>query len=367
MEVGCGEAGDMIGAAGKQAADFENSANELYLAIQDNSHDERGNEEPHRRREMKEIDTLTAVGNETQQEHQLGRRVEAKRNLTTEEQDNGMKWSPIKRVGHKRPLEELEEGEVDSTEERAEDDDSEGEREEEEESEEEFEAEEGGHLWGESGLAKEPVVGQLSGALGTPNKMDDRNKERPGPNGQGTVVGMVGMVAGTGTHRAGEVDAIVYPEFGHLDKENPCPEAGHAAASRELHARYSSIASHRGKKANHTTDTEMTHAGGIELSLEPGSKRVETTTEIIRETQFHQSNRNIYNDILASIGLDSPTTSQGRSRGGGVSNHEYGQDLQRVSTPIRNSASSLIALGKYVLTPRQGRLWDAHNKSPLGG
>lgn len=45
--------------------------------------------------------------------------------------------------------------------------------------------------------------------------------------------------------------------------------------------------------------------------------------------------------------------------------HEQG--MQGVSTPIRNSASSLIAMGKQVLTPRQGRIWETRNKSPLGG
>ena len=89
--------------------------------------------------------------------------------------------------------------------------------------------------------------------------------------------------------------------------------------------------------------------------------------EVILETQLHPSNRNtgnVYKEIVASIGLDSPTPSQdiGRWDGNIVSPR-----AQHVSTPIRNSASSLVALGKHVFTPRQGRIWKFRSRSRLGG
>ena len=37
-----------------------------------------------------------------------------------------------------------------------------------------------------------------------------------------------------------------------------------------------------------------------------------------------------------------------------------------VNTPIHNSATNLIALGKHVLTPGQEKKWEFRNKSPLG-
>ena len=86
--------------------------------------------------------------------------------------------------------------------------------------------------------------------------------------------------------------------------------------------------------------------------------------EVIPETQAWHLNGNgkMFKEILASIGLDSPTAS-----------HELGGHSQRGSpgihhgnTPIRNSAESLIALGKHMFTPRQGKSWEDRNKGPLG-
>ena len=96
----------------------------------------------------------------------------------------------------------------------------------------------------------------------------------------------------------------------------------------------------------------------------PGTGHV----EVIMETQLNEVIRksNIYNDIMASIGLDSPTPSQD-SRGGVVNNGRHGQEIFEDNTPIRNSAANLIALGRHMLTPRQGRIWEHRNKSPLGG
>lgn len=76
--------------------------------------------------------------------------------------------------------------------------------------------------------------------------------------------------------------------------------------------------------------------------------------EIILETQFnsiHRNNRHIYKDILVMIGLDSPTTSQETMSTYDNDDHNQDQGMQVANTPIRNSATSLIALGKHVLTP----------------
>ena len=90
-----------------------------------------------------------------------------------------------------------------------------------------------------------------------------------------------------------------------------------------------------------------------------------STLEVILETQLNHNNRdNVYKDIMASIGLDSPTPSHDQREGEDLNNSPRGQVM---STPIRNSASSLIALGKHVMTPRQGRIWDLRNKSILEG
>lgn len=37
---------------------------------------------------------------------------------------------------------------------------------------------------------------------------------------------------------------------------------------------------------------------------------------------------------------------------------DQGRERSLVDTPIRNSASNLIALGQHILTPRQGRMWN---------
>ena len=120
-----------------------------------------------------------------------------------------------------------------------------------------------------------------------------------------------------------------------------------------------------GKQANNSNDIEVANVEEVVLDMGDTTHHMDLTTEVIRETQFHPNNRNIYNDILASIGLDSPTNSQDVRRG--IGNKDYDHFGQVVSTPIRNSASSLIALGKHVLTPKQGRIWETHRKSPLGG
>jgi hypothetical protein len=74
----------------------------------------------------------------------------------------------------------------------------------------------------------------------------------------------------------------------------------------------------------------------------------------------------IYNDILASIGLNSTTLSS-KSKGiidNNDPNHTLGAQL--VSIPIHNNVTSLTTLGKYVLLSGQGKIWKFRSKSPLG-
>ena len=81
-------------------------------------------------------------------------------------------------------------------------------------------------------------------------------------------------------------------------------------------------------------------------------------SEVIRETQLppkitHQGS--LYKDIMASIGLDSPNTSTESRR------MEANRGEALGDTPIRNSASSLIALGQHVLNSKQERFWKGDN------
>lgn len=102
------------------------------------------------------------------------------------------------------------------------------------------------------------------------------------------------------------------------------------------------------------------------LTLQP--IRGAAPTEVIPETQLVQINDRgkIYKEILASIGLESPTTSQEIRNKYNEMDHNHDQGFQVVTTPIRNSATNLIAIGKHVLTPWQGKMWELRNKSPLG-
>ena len=85
--------------------------------------------------------------------------------------------------------------------------------------------------------------------------------------------------------------------------------------------------------------------------------------EVILETQLTSLNvkGKVYKEILASIGIGSPTPSHD-TRGNLVMEE---QGLQQVNTPIRNSAANLMALGKHVFTPRQSRSWEGRKKIPF--
>lgn len=90
---------------------------------------------------------------------------------------------------------------------------------------------------------------------------------------------------------------------------------------------------------------------------EASSSHPNIAPETIWETQpLPRSKGSMYKDIMASIGLDSPNTSTKSIR---KEVREHNQVAQLVDTPIRNSASSLMALGKHNLTPRQRSIWNA--------
>lgn len=92
--------------------------------------------------------------------------------------------------------------------------------------------------------------------------------------------------------------------------------------------------------------------------------------KIIFETQLNPCNRNkgnTYKDIMANIGLDSPTSSREERGREDIDENNQGVGGQLINTPIRSSAASLMALGQHVLTQRQGRMWEFRSKSPLGG
>lgn len=97
----------------------------------------------------------------------------------------------------------------------------------------------------------------------------------------------------------------------------------------------------------------MINVEGPEPRLEPPHPAWVLPPEMIYETQLNWTNRDIYNDDLASIGIDSPNIYKETQRG---MDYNQSQEKQLDNTPIRNSANSLMALGKYVLTPRQARI-----------
>lgn len=65
---------------------------------------------------------------------------------------------------------------------------------------------------------------------------------------------------------------------------------------------------------------------------------------------------------MASIGLDSSTPSHEIRTG---EDNNIDSRVHLITTPIYNSATSLIVHGKRILTPRQGRIRELRNKSPL--
>ena len=88
-------------------------------------------------------------------------------------------------------------------------------------------------------------------------------------------------------------------------------------------------------------------------------------SEVVVETQLTNNARakgNMCNTIMASIGLGSTTPTLyrgGEGRHIGIDAH---MEAQLINTP-----SSLKALGKIAITPKQGKYWELRNKSPLGG
>lgn len=94
---------------------------------------------------------------------------------------------------------------------------------------------------------------------------------------------------------------------------------------------------------------------------------------IIPETQFTSYGKeegkvkrgSAYKAILASVRLDSPTSSQETWCG---ERNQPNQELVNylMNTPIRKSAASAVALGQHRLSPKQGMIWKSKGISPLG-
>ena len=105
-----------------------------------------------------------------------------------------------------------------------------------------------------------------------------------------------------------------------------------------------------------STEVEGEIEEGPHTMRETSHPLPELPPEVIFEARFNVSNKincDIYKTILASIGLDSPTMSQevrGRE-GNSVGNQQLGGYF--ANTPIHNSATSLMALGQHVMTPKQ--------------
>ena len=94
-----------------------------------------------------------------------------------------------------------------------------------------------------------------------------------------------------------------------------------------------------------------------------------SSCEVIKETQLfsHYDRGKAYNDILASIGLDSPTPSHEARLEEGHIRIEQGLESHIVSMPMGNNETSLITLGQQAPPPRQGRSWTYTSNSLLGG
>ena len=105
--------------------------------------------------------------------------------------------------------------------------------------------------------------------------------------------------------------------------------------------------------------------GGSQHVVESTYPHPNALTEVVVETQLTTSTRakdNICNAIMARIGLDSPTPTPRRGGEGRNIGYDAHMEAHLINTP-----SSLMALGKVIGTPRQGKTWEPRNKSPLGG
>lgn len=68
---------------------------------------------------------------------------------------------------------------------------------------------------------------------------------------------------------------------------------------------------------------------------------------------------------MASIGLDNPSTSIEDRAKEDTNMYDQNSGSQLVTTPIENNVATLITLGKHVITPRQGKIWEYKEKFPL--
>ena len=87
----------------------------------------------------------------------------------------------------------------------------------------------------------------------------------------------------------------------------------------------------------------------------------ERAPDTIWKTQpLPKSKSSMYKDIISSIRLDSPNTSM-ESRREEIREHNQGHSLLNIQ--IRNNASSLMALEKHELTPKQRSMWNVNTPS----
>ena len=98
---------------------------------------------------------------------------------------------------------------------------------------------------------------------------------------------------------------------------------------------------------------------------EASNSQLNRAPDTIWETQpLPKSKGSMYNDIISSIGVDSPNTST-ESRREEV--REHNQDTSLIDITIRNSVSSLMAIEEHELTPRQRNMWNVSTSLPIKG
>ena len=287
-----------------------------------------------------------------------------------------MLWSPTKKTGQKKQLEAIEEG-----------DDSESEEEEGEIGEQEQSSGSGGMEGGNPFprcAQEEDQTRILTQRAGEVNVVP----EGPGTTSRGNVNRRIldtGRTEEGSWSPAPAADAAETHTNGRPTRLAKVTEHGgqHPGEGRESQAIIGRCSSPVGKRPNRgekngrggkaqrlcqptldQADADMVTEGDRLMGSVPPPPAGSTHGEVIPEMQLTQlkSTSIVYKDILASIGLDNPTSSH--ETGGDL--HKANFDKPHLNIPIRNSAASLMALGKHVFTPRQGKLWENKSKSPLG-
>ena len=282
--------------------------------------------------------------------------------------ETSMHWSPTKQTGHKRNLEavdedaesesevEREEGEL-NLERQGEYSKQDTRHHQEEESERDGEER---ALAIETGDCRYPTVVEGaepgSRSLAPAEQGHGRKESTGGPTGR---LVKDGNVAESET-RGGQSPGGGREHSVKLGRNNSPLDKGSHPEKHGRGGKVQRICKYIEEQADTEMDTEEGRIVGTVLPPVAGP----SFTEVIPKTQpiLLNNKGSVYKDILASIGLDSPTSSNER----GSNLQRANVDMQQGYTPIRNSAESLMALGKHMFTPRQGRRWNERSKSPLG-